>query len=116
MPKIQVSEETALCIPHKNTCRFIDDERGPLPSPKFPPPNVDPVPNWMPAKIPDSKTLTGRLVRLEKLGTAKHGSDLFRALNGPDADPNLWQYVLPGPFNVSSINYKVCRVPKENSK
>ncbi|KAH7701112.1 hypothetical protein AAVH_31759, partial [Aphelenchoides avenae] len=53
--------------PRRALEKFIDDERGPLPSPKFPPPNVDPVPNWMPAKIPDSKTLTGRLVRLEKL-------------------------------------------------
>ncbi|GFM80658.1 N-acetyltransferase [Pseudomonas cichorii] len=55
--------------------------------------------HWQPATLPGSKTLEGRFIRLEKLDPARHGDDLWLALNGPDSDPKLWDYLPYGPFS-----------------
>ncbi|GFM71599.1 GNAT family acetyltransferase [Pseudomonas cichorii] len=54
---------------------------------------------WQPASLPENKTLEGRFIRLEKLDPARHADDLWLALNGPDSDPKLWDYLPSGPFN-----------------
>ncbi|AXO90766.1 N-acetyltransferase [Pseudomonas parafulva] len=54
--------------------------------------------NWTPAGIPDAAPLEGRFIRLEKLDPARHGDDLWEVLQGPDADPALWDYLPYGPF------------------
>ncbi|MBK5004727.1 GNAT family N-acetyltransferase [Pseudomonas sp. S32] len=54
--------------------------------------------NWKPAAIPKADTLEGRFVRLEKLAPARHGDDLWQVLQGPGADPSLWDYLPYGPF------------------
>lgn len=54
--------------------------------------------HWQPAKLPDTRTLQGRFVRLEKLNAARHGDGLWEALEGPAADRKLWDYLFVGPF------------------
>ena len=54
--------------------------------------------NWQPAKRPDTKTLQGRFIRLERLDPARHADDLWAAFQGPAADPKLWDYLPYGPF------------------
>ena len=54
--------------------------------------------HWQPATIPDNRTLEGLYIRLEKLDPARHGDDLWLALQGPDSDPKLWDYLPYGPF------------------
>ncbi len=54
--------------------------------------------HWQPAKLPDTRTLQGRFIRLEKLDAARHGDGLWEALEGPAADPKLWDYLFVGPF------------------
>ncbi|TDV52778.1 RimJ/RimL family protein N-acetyltransferase [Pseudomonas graminis] len=54
--------------------------------------------HWQPAKLPDTRTLQGRFIRLEKLDAARHGDDLWEALEGPAADRKLWDYLFVGPF------------------
>ena len=54
--------------------------------------------HWQPAKTPDNRTLEGLYIRLEKLDPARHGDDLWLALQGPDSDPKLWDYLPYGPF------------------
>ncbi|MFJ4144198.1 GNAT family N-acetyltransferase [Pseudomonas sp. NPDC089734] len=58
--------------------------------------------HWQPATLPGKKTLEGRFIRLEKLDPARHSDDLWLALQGPDADPKLWDYLPYGPFNERS--------------
>ncbi|QSB20220.1 GNAT family N-acetyltransferase [Pseudomonas sp. 15A4] len=53
---------------------------------------------WQPASLPDTRTLQGRFIRLEKLDTARHGDGLWEALEGPAADRKLWDYLFVGPF------------------
>ena len=53
---------------------------------------------WQPASLPDTRTLQGRFIRLEKLDTARHGDGLWEALEGPAADRRLWDYLFVGPF------------------
>jgi len=60
--------------------------------------NTDPVPNWQGAAEPRREPLEGRFVRLEPLDVASHGDDLWLALQGPDSDPLLWDYLPYGPF------------------
>ncbi|HEX8594145.1 MAG TPA: GNAT family protein [Pseudomonas sp.] len=55
--------------------------------------------HWQPANLPDRKTLEGRFIRLEKLDTARHGDGLWGALEGPNSDPKLWDYLPYGPFD-----------------
>lgn len=54
--------------------------------------------HWQSAKLPDSRTLQGRFIRLEKLDAARHADGLWQALEGPGADPKLWDYLAIGPF------------------
>ena len=54
--------------------------------------------HWQPAKLPDTRTLQGRFIRLEKLDAARHGEGLWEALEGPAADRKLWDYLFVGPF------------------
>jgi RimJ/RimL family protein N-acetyltransferase len=54
--------------------------------------------HWQSAKLPDTRTLEGRFIRLEKLNAARHGDGLWEALEGPAADPRLWDYLFVGPF------------------
>ena len=51
----------------------------------------------LPAKSPGNETLNGRLVRLEKLSTDQHASELFARLS-PDAEGTAWTYMLNGPY------------------
>lgn len=53
--------------------------------------------HWQPRPAPDQRPLDGRFVRLEALDPARHGDDLWRALQGPD--PALWDYLPYGPFD-----------------
>ncbi|WP_439886846.1 GNAT family N-acetyltransferase [Pseudomonas sp. MBLB4123] len=53
---------------------------------------------WQPRPIPPRAALHGRYVRLEPLDPARHGDDLWWALQGPDSDPLLWDYLPYGPF------------------
>lgn len=50
------------------------------------------------APPPSAQLLEGRFIRLEKLDPTRHGDDLFQALQGPNADPKLWDYLPYGPF------------------
>ncbi|MCY1286845.1 Acetyltransferase (GNAT) domain protein [compost metagenome] len=54
--------------------------------------------DWQPVATPARAPLDGRFVRLEPLDLARHGDDLWQALQGPDADPALWDYLPYGPF------------------
>ena len=54
--------------------------------------------NWKGVPAPTVQRLEGRFIRLEKLDPARHGDDLFNALQGPGADPKLWDYLPYGPF------------------
>ena len=54
--------------------------------------------HWHPAKTPDSRTLEGQYIRLEKLDPARHSDELWLAFQGPDSDPALWDYLPYGPF------------------
>lgn len=54
--------------------------------------------HWQSAKLPDTRTLEGRFIRLEKLDAARHADGLWQALEGPGADPKLWDYLAVGPF------------------
>lgn len=56
--------------------------------------------SWQPRPTPDQRVLQGRFVRLEALAVARHGDDLWRALQGPD--PALWDYLPYGPFSERS--------------
>ncbi|HXR00163.1 MAG TPA: GNAT family N-acetyltransferase, partial [Pseudomonas sp.] len=55
--------------------------------------------HWQSAKLPDTRTLSGRFIRLEKLDAARHADGLWDALEGPGADPKLWDYLAVGPFS-----------------
>lgn len=52
--------------------------------------------HWQPCPVPDQRPLTGRFVCLQALDVARHGDDLWAALQGPD--PALWDYLPYGPF------------------
>lgn len=58
--------------------------------------------HWQSAKLPDTRTLNGRFIRLEKFDTTRHADGLWAALQGPDSDPKLWDYLLIGPFSERS--------------
>ena len=60
--------------------------------------NDQPLLNWRPAASPERRTLTGRTINLVPLDVALHGDDLWEALQGPDSDPVLWDYLPYGPF------------------
>lgn len=58
--------------------------------------------HWQAARLPDSRTLEGRYIRLEKLNLAQHGDGLWAALQGPGSDARLWDYLPYGPFTERS--------------
>ncbi|RJX76652.1 GNAT family N-acetyltransferase [Pseudomonas sp. LS-2] len=58
--------------------------------------------HWQSAALPDTRTLNGRFIRLEKLNAARHADGLWAALEGPGADPKLWDYLAVGPFTERS--------------
>jgi RimJ/RimL family protein N-acetyltransferase len=55
--------------------------------------------HWQPRPRPDQRELHGRFVHLAPLDPARHGDDLWQALQGPDSDPALWDYLPYGPFS-----------------
>lgn len=48
--------------------------------------------DWQGAPAPTVQLLEGRFIRLEKLDPARHADGLWQALEGPGADPKLWDY------------------------
>ena len=60
--------------------------------------NDQPLLNWRPAATPEKRILPGRYVNLVPLDAVTHGDDLWAALQGPDSDPLLWDYLPYGPF------------------
>ena len=54
--------------------------------------------DWKGVPAPTTTLLEGRFIRLERLDPARHGDDLFNALEGPGADPKLWDFLPYGPF------------------
>ncbi|WP_348749453.1 GNAT family N-acetyltransferase [Pseudomonas rhodesiae] len=54
--------------------------------------------DWKGAPAPSAQLLEGRFIRLEKLDPARHAEQLWQALEGPGADPKLWDYLPYGPF------------------
>ncbi|KMT55652.1 GNAT family N-acetyltransferase [Pseudomonas fildesensis] len=54
--------------------------------------------DWKGVPAPTAQLLEGRFIRLEKLDTARHADGLWQALEGPGADPKLWDYLPYGPF------------------
>ena len=54
--------------------------------------------DWNPATPPPRAPIDGRYVRLEPLHAQRHGDDLWLALQGPDSDSALWDYLPYGPF------------------
>jgi RimJ/RimL family protein N-acetyltransferase len=60
--------------------------------------NPHPLLDWQPVAAPARVALPGRYVRLEPLDAAQHSDELWQALQGPDADPLLWDYLPYGPF------------------
>ncbi|WP_010486588.1 GNAT family N-acetyltransferase [Pseudomonas sp. S9] len=53
---------------------------------------------WQAAAMPQRSVLSGRFVHLEPLQASRHGDDLWHALQGPESDPKLWDYLAVGPF------------------
>ena len=54
--------------------------------------------DWKGVPAPTATLLEGRFIRLERLDPARHADELFAALEGPGADPKLWDYLPYGPF------------------
>lgn len=54
--------------------------------------------DWQPVATPAREHLHGRHICLEPLDTQRHGDELWQALQGPDSDPLLWNYLPYGPF------------------
>ena len=55
--------------------------------------------DWKGVPAPTAQLLEGRFIHLEKLDPARHADQLWQALEGPGADPKLWDYLPYGPFN-----------------
>ncbi|HEX5416285.1 MAG TPA: GNAT family protein [Chloroflexota bacterium] len=72
--------------------------------------------DWRPAAAPERAVHDGRLVRLEPLDPARHGSALYQAAQGSGADPALWDYLSVGPFAgpIEFITYlKECALSRD---
>jgi RimJ/RimL family protein N-acetyltransferase len=54
--------------------------------------------DWKGVPAPTATLLEGRFIRLARLDPARHADELFAALEGPGADPKLWDYLPYGPF------------------
>ncbi|CDF93237.1 MULTISPECIES: GNAT family N-acetyltransferase [unclassified Pseudomonas] len=55
--------------------------------------------DWKGVPAPFTQLIEGRFIRLEKLDPARHAEGLWQALEGPGADPKLWDYLPYGPFS-----------------
>ncbi|MGN8344064.1 GNAT family N-acetyltransferase [Pseudomonas sp. SMV71] len=55
--------------------------------------------DWKGVPAPTTRLIEGRFIRLEKLDPARHADGLWHALEGPGADPKLWDYLPYGPFS-----------------
>lgn len=66
--------------------------------------------HWTPAQRPDGRTLAGRTCRLEKLDVARHGDDLWGAVENHDG---LWDYLAYGPWpdRTAFLGWLDTRVP-----
>lgn len=60
--------------------------------------DTQPALHWQPVPAPARETLNGRYLDLEPLDATRHGGDLWEALQGPESDPVLWDYLPYGPF------------------
>lgn len=58
----------------------------------------DRLAGWTARPWPPRTVMRGRLVRLEPVDPERHGAALFRAAEGPGADPRLWDWMAVGPF------------------
>lgn len=58
--------------------------------------------DWKGVPAPTAQLLEGRFIHLEKLDPARHADQLWQALEGPGADPKLWDYLPYGPFTERS--------------
>ena len=54
--------------------------------------------DWKGVAAPSIQLIEGRFIRLEKLDPSRHADGLWQALQGPGADPKLWDYLPYGPF------------------
>lgn len=59
---------------------------------------VSPLP---PGTLPDLRPLHGRYARLDALNPARHGGQLWNAINGKDE--GLWTYLVSGPFENEEV-------------
>ena len=59
--------------------------------------------DWKGAPAPTAQLIEGRFIRLEKLDPARHTDSLWQALQGPGADPKLWDYLPYGPFTERAV-------------
>jgi RimJ/RimL family protein N-acetyltransferase len=57
----------------------------------------DPVPDWAPARVPETARLHGRYCTLERLDPARHADDLYTAHTAAQ-DNRDWTYLPVGPF------------------
>lgn len=57
-----------------------------------------PALHWKPVTTPAHVPVKGHYLDLEPLDAARHGDDLWEALQGPESDPLLWDYLPYGPF------------------
>ena len=60
--------------------------------------SLTPLADWRAAQVPTTTALTGRYIRLKALQPTEHGDLLWQVLQGPNADPQLWDYLPYGPF------------------
>ena len=60
--------------------------------------------DWKGVAAPSVQLIEGRFIRLEKLDPPRHADGLWQALQGPGADPKLWDYLPYGPFPERAAN------------
>ena len=58
----------------------------------------EPLPDWQPCPRPETKPLSGRFCRLEKLDVEQHAEQLFQAF-ALDKEGKNWTYLAYGPFD-----------------
>lgn len=71
--------------------------------------------NWKGVTAPSTQLIEGRFIRLEKLDPARHADGLWQALEGPGADPKLWDYLPYGPFSSARHSMPGWRIMRRTS-